>query len=96
MVGEPEVSPICQDGNSRAAGEGLYTGGVKALSHCPSSIRLGGGTRGKQHMRHRNQSGTGGDARPERPVSLAWGKKGLVWRWTQPEPEKGWEVDWSF
>ena len=39
---------------------------------------------------------TGGGAGPKSPVSLAWGKTGLVGRWTCPKYAKVGEVDWSF
>ena len=48
-----------------------------------------------RHMHHRSQNGAGGGAIPKRTGSLAWGKKGLVERWTYPMHGKVWEVDWS-
>ena len=40
-------------------------------------------------MHHRSQNGMGGGTGPERPVSLAWGKKGLVGRGTHLKCESG-------
>ena len=49
-----------------------------------------------KHTCNRSRNGAGGGAGPEGPVSLAWGKKGLVGRWTHLKCAQVGGVDWSF
>ena len=55
-----------------------------------------GGANGRQAHYSTGQTDRKGGAGPKGPVSLVWGKKGLVGRWTHPKCTKVWEVNWSF
>ena len=78
-----------------AAGEIHTLSKQKAFPFYPCSMRLGVRPEEGRLKCNRSQNGTG-VAGPKRPVSLAWGKKGLEGRWTHPKHAEFWEVDWSF
>ena len=59
------------------------------------TYQIGAGARGRQeHVPHVKMADRG--AGPKTPVSVAWGKKRLVERWTQVKCMKVWKINWLF
>ena len=92
------VYPISQDGswgNSYAeCTKSWQDNWIEKKKALPPALwyLIGVGTEEGRHMCHESQNGIVGSAEPKRPVSLAWGKKRLVGRWTHPKHSKVWEV----
>ena len=85
----PGSSPLAKI----VASEGSYTVFMNSPPPGLSSTTLMLGPGEDRHMCQRSQNGSKRGAGPKRPVSVAWGKMGLVGRWIHPKHRRVREVN---
>ena len=72
---------------------GSYTDHVKSPTTPPLWYHIGEGAEKSKNMCHRSTNVSRGGDGPERPASVALGKKAFFRRWTYAKHVKVWEVD---